>query len=421
MGTAPRAVSQYGPPPGGGYGPQPGYGTPGGGYPPAGYAGAPAYGGAGFAPPPLLSIGDALSYGWTRFSKNALNWILLLLAILVAFAVVGGLLFAVLLLPSASSSSDSALAVSLFSIGMVVFLLAILALAFLSSVVTTQGGLREIDGAKPAFGDFFRFQNLGGALLAAVLVGVLTWVGSLLCYLPGLIVAFFGMFTVPFAIDRGMNAWTALQSSFSLVSANIGPVFLLYLALAALNWVGSIPFGLGLLVTVPMTTIALMFAFRRLTGGPIAPLTGVTERARGHLGVSARLRLRVDPRLLALLGRDRRGGIGQRVDAAARLRERDHLTDGFHPGEQRGHPVPAERDAAVRGCAERERVEQEAELLLCLLVRDAHHREHAFLHVAAVDTDAAAADFVAVAHDVVGVGQRRTGFGVERVHRFRLR
>ena len=243
-----------------------------GGYPPAGYAGAPAYGGAGFAPPPLLSIGDALSYGWTRFSRNALNWILLLLAILVAFAVVGGLLFAVLLLPSASSSSDSALAVSLFSIGMVVFLLAILALAFLSSVVTTQGGLREIDGAKPAFGDFFRFQNLGGALLAAVLVGVLTWVGSLLCYLPGLIVAFFGMFTVPFAIDRGMNAWTALQSSFSLVSANIGPVFLLYLALAALNWVGSIPFGLGLLVTVPMTTIALMFAFRRLTGGPIAPL-----------------------------------------------------------------------------------------------------------------------------------------------------
>ena len=244
-----------------------------GGYPPPGYAGAQPYGGGGFAPPPpLLSIGDALSYGWTRFSRNALNWILLLLAILVTFAVVGGLLFAVLLLPSASSSSDSALAVSFFSIGMVVFLLAILALAFLSSVVTTQGGLREIDGAKPAFGDFFRFQNLGGALLAAVLVGVLTWVGSLLCYLPGLIVAFFGMFTVPFAIDRGMNAWTALQSSFSLVSANIGPVFLLYLALAALNWVGSIPLGLGLLVTVPTTTIALMFAFRRLTGGPIARL-----------------------------------------------------------------------------------------------------------------------------------------------------
>ena len=267
----PGSQHEYGPP-GGGYGPPPGYGSPGGGYQPPGYAGAPPYAGGGFAPPPVFSIGDALSYGWTRFSKNALNWILLLLAIFAAFAVVGGLLFALLLLPSTASSSDSTLTVSFFSIGMVVFVLAILALAFLSSVVTTQGGFREVDGAKPAFGDFFRFQNLGGALLAAVLVGVLTWVGSLLCYLPGLVVAFFGMFTVAFAIDRGMNAWTALQSSFSLVSANIGPVFLLYLAMAALNWVGSLLLGLGLLVTVPMTAIALMFAYRRLTGGPIAPL-----------------------------------------------------------------------------------------------------------------------------------------------------
>lgn len=270
-GYGPPGGSQYGQPPGGGYGSPPEYGMP-GGYPPPGYAGAPAYGGAGFAPPPLLSIGDALSYGWARFSKNVLNWILLLLAMIVAFAVVIGILVAVLLVPSASSSSDSTLAATFVSIGMVVFLLAVLALAFLWSVVTTQGGLREVDGTKPAFGDFFRFQNLGGALLAAVLLGVLVWVGSLLCYLPGLIVAFFGMFTVPFAIDKGMNAWTALQSSFSLVSANIGPLFLLYLAVAALNWVGSIPLGLGLFVTLPMTTIALMFAFRRLTGGPIAPL-----------------------------------------------------------------------------------------------------------------------------------------------------
>ena len=37
---------------------------------------------------------------------------------------------------------------------------------------------------------------------------------------------------------------------------------------------------------------------------------------------------------------------------------------------------------------------------------DAHHREHPFLNVAAVDTDRAAADLVAVADDVVGVGQR---------------
>ena len=52
---------------------------------------------------------------------------------------------------------------------------------------------------------------------------------------------------------------------------------------------------------------------------------------------------------------------------------------------------------------------------------DAHHREHPLLHVAAVDTDRAAADLVAVADDVVGVGQRRARVGLEAVDPLRLR
>ena len=57
----------------------------------------------------------------------------------------------------------------------------------------------------------------------------------------------------------------------------------------------------------------------------------------------------------------------------------------------------------MRRSTELERVEQEAELLLRLLGADAHDLEDALLHVAAVDTDRAAADLVAVADDVVRV------------------
>ena len=42
------------------------------------------------------------------------------------------------------------------------------------------------------------------------------------------------------------------------------------------------------------------------------------------------------------------------------------------PDEQGADAVPAERDAAVRRRAEGERVEQEAELLLLLLLAEAH-------------------------------------------------
>ncbi len=55
------------------------------------------------------------------------------------------------------------------------------------------------------------------------------------------------------------------------------------------------------------------------------------------------------------------------------------------------------------------RVEQEAELLLGLLLIDAEHREDPALQVHVVDTQRTAADLVAVDHEVVAVGEDLTG------------
>src|ERR1700757_5542225 len=101
--------------------------------------------------------------------------------------------------------------------------------------------------------------------------------------------------------------------------------------------------------------------------------------------------------LLALLGGDRRRRIGERVDAAAGLRERDHLADRVDSGKQRVDPVPAERDTAMRRRAKHERLQQESELFFGLDLVQTHDREHPLLNVAAVDTDRAAADLVSVA------------------------
>src|SRR5262245_45631539 len=68
-----------------------------------------------------------------------------------------------------------------------------------------------------------------------------------------------------------------------------------------------------------------------------------------------------------LLGRER-GGAGDKVLAALRLREGDDVTDRVRPRHERHHAVEAEGDAAVRRRAELERVEQEAELGLLLLL-----------------------------------------------------
>ena len=106
---------------------------------------------------------------------------------------------------------------------------------------------------------------------------------------------------------------------------------------------------------------------RALTTAPVTtPQSGVRAGSGLRLGCRGPA---VDAGLLALLGRDRRRGVGQRVVAAAGLRERDDVADRLVAAEQHDDAVPAERDAAVRRGAELERVEQEAELLLRLLRR----------------------------------------------------
>ena len=97
------------------------------------------------------------------------------------------------------------------------------------------------------------------------------------------------------------------------------------------------------------------------------PLLRLHRRRRLRLRPGRRVR--VDARLLALQRGDRGRRGGQRVVAAAGLREGDDLADRVDPGEQGADAVPAERDPAVRRRAVGERVEQEAELLLLLLGR----------------------------------------------------
>lgn len=81
------------------------------------------------------------------------------------------------------------------------------------------------------------------------------------------------------------------------------------------------------------------------------------------------LRLEVHTGLLALRGGDGAGGVGQRVYAAAGLREGDDIADGLESTQQGDDAIPAESDAAVRRSTELEGIEQEAELLLGFLDR----------------------------------------------------
>lgn len=246
------------PPPSGAYPPPPGSYPQGAG----GYGAQPGYTGPAFA------VGEAISYGWRKVTSNLGPWILvalIFLAVNVAWSwITGGF---DQFQDQYDFTDTNFAAVSGITFTSILLSIVGTVIGYLITAFFTRGALDEVDGRRPDVAAFFRIGNIVNVLLAALIVGILTGVGLFLCILPGLAVLLFSVFVYYVALDQGVDAITAVRTSFSLVAKNFGQVFLLMLALFGINILGAIPCGLGLFVTLPLSYVAVGFAYRRLTGG----------------------------------------------------------------------------------------------------------------------------------------------------------
>jgi uncharacterized membrane protein len=302
-GDYPPPPAGYGPPPQGGYGappplgyppppPQGGYPPPPpGGYPPpqSGYpppqGGYPPVGGPGFGGDQEVNIGEAFSWAWNKFSKNAAALIVPTLVYGVIVAVVYGIFYslAIAMAPdpvSVYDSSDSSFSYS-FTSGLGA---ASIAMIFLGSLVTFvvvgavssayYAGLLDIaDGQPVTIGSFFQPRNVGSVLIASLIIGVLTSIGQLLCFIPGLLVSLFTIFVLVMVVDRNLPPIDALKASFEMVKSNFVQVLLAWLIIGVTVTVGALLCGIGLIVALPVATLFLVYTYRKLGAGPIAPLT----------------------------------------------------------------------------------------------------------------------------------------------------
>jgi uncharacterized membrane protein len=108
-------------------------------------------------------------------------------------------------------------------------------------------------------------------VIASLIIAAATFVGTLLCYVPGLIVGFLAQFTLLFIVDKQMKAVDAIKASIKLVTDNLGNTILFYLLALVVLFVGAILCGVGLLVAAPVALIGLAYTYRRLQGEPVVP------------------------------------------------------------------------------------------------------------------------------------------------------
>ncbi|MGD0871093.1 MAG: zinc-ribbon domain-containing protein [Bryobacteraceae bacterium] len=127
--------------------------------------------------------------------------------------------------------------------------------------------MKKLMGRNAEFGDLFKgFNFFVPTLVASLLIGIFTFAGTLLCIIPGLVVAAMYKFTYLFIVDKRMDFWPAMQASHAVVKNDYFG-FTMFLLLAFLvNVLGFILCIVGLLVTIPVTFAAITIAYKELVG-----------------------------------------------------------------------------------------------------------------------------------------------------------
>jgi uncharacterized membrane protein len=134
-------------------------------------------------------------------------------------------------------------------------------------------GLLDIANGQPVtIGSFFKPRNVGSVLVASLLIGVVSSILSF-CFIFSLVISLFTLFTTVLIVDRNTPPVAAIKESFAMVRTNFGQALLAWLIIGVIVAVGALVCGIGIVVGVPVAALFLVHAYRKLTGGQIAPLT----------------------------------------------------------------------------------------------------------------------------------------------------
>lgn len=253
------------PPHGGPSSSGPGHGTPGQAAAPSGPAPRP---GPGSGPGP--DLGAAASFAGKALlgaplallGTGALYAVLLVVVIVVAFFLALLIMIAVI---EAGPSTGGELTVGQ-TLLMLVVCFGVILVATPVGVLWQAGAARAgsvlLEGGRPSFGE--ALIGRGRVLLTAALVLVLTVIGSILFYLPGLIAAVLLLYAVP-ASARGASPLRAARESLGLARAHLGTTILGTLVVLAASYVGSLVV-IGFVAAIPFTVLFQMALYERVNG-----------------------------------------------------------------------------------------------------------------------------------------------------------
>lgn len=195
----------------------------------------------------LISIKESLTFGWETFKKDPWFFIGVTAALTIFSMVVNAL-------TGGGKGMGSLL-------GFVISMLA-------STVVTiayARLALSAVRGPHVGWDGLWAPEHFLNMLGATILQSIIVIVGLVLLIVPGIIAAILLSMTQLSVVDKKFNPIEALKESYRLTRPHLWPLFLFMLVLVLLNLVGLIALVIGLLVTLPVSLIAVAHVYQKLT------------------------------------------------------------------------------------------------------------------------------------------------------------
>ncbi|HEY1041822.1 MAG TPA: DUF975 family protein [Candidatus Paceibacterota bacterium] len=207
-----------------------------------------------------LLVKGALSYGWNTF--RARPWLFVQAGILLLLINLGVSLVQSVF--EAGAELGDGAVVAIVGLASAAFGMAV---SFFVSMGETAFFLKAHDDVqKAALKDLWHPKPFWNFVGASILAGIAIILGFIALIIPGIILGILFMFVGYLVIDQDLKPIDALKRSWELTKGNRWKLFFLSLALIGINILGLLALVVGLLVSVPVSFLAVTHAYRTLSG-----------------------------------------------------------------------------------------------------------------------------------------------------------
>ena len=189
-------------------------------------------------------IKNAIRYGWGKTKENLEISIFTTLLMLIVGVVSGG---------------GKGFFKSILGILATIFLLVI-------RIGYNKIFLRISDGEKPKFSDIFNEYRLFWKFLGvSILMPIVVLAGLILLIVPGIIWAVRFSLSPLILVDTHMGPIASMKESFAITRGNFWNLLGFWIIIGLINLLGLLIIGVGLLITIPVSTFAMIHIYRSLS------------------------------------------------------------------------------------------------------------------------------------------------------------